>query len=379
MCQYLFVPIKYYVTSVFKRLPDALTLSSRRHVLSVNIIYTDYYGIELDELTISTTDYYLIEESFKCSSYCDRNIIVVDIFLVSGSYNAKGVLLALDSTYLSRQKTKHEWIIPKQSWSVQNEILFYIFTYPSEIKSITIEYIKLEYQAIETKHREVLFIDPAMKVEVFTDVFERTDIKQKTMTVRNVDTSQEILNVSEIVISHISPWTNIYSPIVKLSRQGEMHILPIPPHRLTEIPYGSSIIIGQNDPSKNFPMASISKIDIAPQAKKLFVTFKDNGSSTIIIKFIWQQTEVIFKDIITTRNPNEYPFATLVTTWKYDGNADVDHVSTNGDTVHHIVQGWDELYGTSFTFFRQCLSMLNTQSPDLRVQLINEQECVLST
>ncbi|CAC5402917.1 unnamed protein product [Mytilus coruscus] len=417
-----------------EQIGPAMTLSSGKHVLSVNIIYTDYYGIELDELTIRTTDNYLIEESFKCSFYCDSNIVylngknrhdmppavlkrkslrsscqsstknvflpiyhknvrmfvvtamnpkyksfennfhdenilcnegnitvwellniklksenntlstdmysgvgikhgrsstsrslfinlsfnnikeydvnyrlvlkfleVVDIFLVSGSYNAKGVWMALNSTYFSRQKTKHEWIIPKQSWSVKNEILFYIFTYPSEIKSITIEFIKLEYQAIETKHREVLYIDPALKIEVFTDVFERTDIKQKTMTVRNVDTSLEFLNVSEIVISHISPWTNMYSPIVKLSRQGEMHILPILPHRLTKIPYGSSIIIGQNDPSKNFPMASISKIDIAPQAKKLFVTFKDNGSCSIVIKSIWQQTEVIFKDIITTK------------------------------------------------------------------------------
>jgi hypothetical protein len=106
-------------------------------------------------------------------------------------------------------------------------------------------------------------------------------------------------------------FNEIYSPVVKLSRSGELEVLPIAPHGLTEIPFGSSIIIGQNDPRDNIPSAPISSIEITPETLQLLVTFEDSGSSNMLIKSTWKDTKVIFKDIKTTKDPLQFPLVTV--------------------------------------------------------------------
>jgi hypothetical protein len=52
----------------------SIILSSGRHFITVNITKTDFYGVELDQLEITAEDYYISEEIFKCSLFCDHDI-----------------------------------------------------------------------------------------------------------------------------------------------------------------------------------------------------------------------------------------------------------------------------------------------------------------
>lgn len=358
------VQLESHYDTVHSELYPSATMEHGRSNTSKSL----YMKIKFKNLHVDDTDTRLVLQFLH----------VVDIFLVTCTYKDEGSLITLKNAYFSSIKTKHVWLIPKNSLLKEREILLHILADPAQMRSITVDFIKLEHHASLSINSENLFSSYDTKIEVFYDQFNKEHSVQDAMSVRNVDTDTIFNHVSEIVISHRLPWADVYSPIVKLLRTGEMNILPIAPHGLTEIPFGTSIVFGQNDPSKNnLPSAPISRIDITPAALQLFVTFKDHGTTNILIKSTWKDTKAIFKDIVNTRNPLKYPFATIMTTWNYDGNADVDHVSSNGDTVHHIVKGWDKLYGTSFTFFRQCLSRYNTQSPDLRLQIINEKDLYL--
>lgn len=486
----------------------SIILSSGRHFITVNITKTDFYGVELDQLEITAEDYYISEEIFKCSLFCDdditysngparddmssallvrkmlpsvcsnnKNILLpiyhenakmflitmmhpkyrsfennfddnekcktsnntlweftnteltsshniiysesysdavfeyggsntskllymkftfekesesnfetrlvlqfrqlTQIFLCSCKYKRKdGSWFTLKHTFFGPQKTKYVWQIPADTWSSSNEVIFNILVDHSNITPIVLEYVKLYRGTSGFKTSDVLYSSYDTKIEVITDANENT-LDTNTMAVRNVDNNEIYHYISQIVISQRLPWAEIYSPVVKLSRSGELEVLPIAPHGLTEIPFGSSIIIGQNDPRDDIPSAPISSIEIAPEALQLVVKFEDSGSSNMLIKSTWKDTKVIFKDIKTTKDSLQFPLVTVLTNWQYDGNADADHVSANGDISHHIAKGWDKLYGTSFTFFRRCISRRNTQSPDLRLQLINEKDLYL--
>lgn len=97
------------------------------------------------------------------------------------------------------------------------------------------------------------------------------------------------------------------------------------------MPFGTSVFLGANDPTKMPPKAPIDQITIIPEPLEMFLTYKDGSKATLLVKTDLDQTNVLVKDVQITRDPIQYPFATISSMWQFDGNADIDHVSTNGN------------------------------------------------
>lgn len=341
--------------------------------------YSLYPGLELECGVSNVSRASYVKVKFTISKHKESGtrlviklLSVVDMFHITAEYKVDGIVSTLKNAYFSPQQTKREWILPAGTWSDSNEISFNVLHDPLDTQPILIDYIKLELNSQTTQATHLLHSSYDTRITLSTD-----DAVGSSIIVRNVADGKTYSAVSNLLISTRLPWANIYSPIASLSRSGELKLLPRAPHALTKIPFGTSLLIGQHNPADELPSAPIKTIDVNPASLLLKVTFEDNSTKSIMIKSTWRDTKLIFKDIVDKKDRNKYPLLSVLTMWNYDGFADADRVSTNGDIIHHVAKGWNQLYGTSFTFFRQCLSKHNTQSPDLRLQFINTKDLYL--
>ncbi|KAL3861598.1 hypothetical protein ACJMK2_007624 [Sinanodonta woodiana] len=159
-----------------------------------------------------------------------------------------------------------------------------------------------------------------------------------------------------------------------LYQDGSARILPIVPHGLsTYVAFGNDIVIGQADPYHFRPHAPIRKLVIHPHAHLIYVYYQDGGSAIIHLFSSVEQTNVTVTNVSFVDNFK--PFAIFRSTWVEDGRSKVDHVTVNGLPADHILlDKWKELYGTTFIFFRRCISIYNTQSPDYALDILSDVE-----
>ena len=135
------------------------------------------------------------------------------------------------------------------------------------------------------------------------------------------------------------------------------------------IPFGSSVIIGQTDPTVTRPFASIKHVIIDTESLAMNVAYQDGGSSKLTLINSLSKTEIIVSDIRFQRNPILYPFATFRSMYVTEGNSDMDHVSINGIYPRHIMTDFDAIMGRSFVFHRKCMSRHLNLSPDIYVDV----------
>ena len=192
----------------------------------------------------------------------------------------------------------------------------------------------------------------------------------KTMTVRILDTGETFREADSFRIYNRIPWTkHNFAQVFVIYQDGNIRILPYPPSEFDWIPFGSSVLIGQTDPSMRRPFASIKRIDILMKHLKLWIFFEDGGSVTLQIFPNLNQTVVKMTDIKFVKNRFSHPLLTFRSMWVANGNSDVEHVVADGENKKHIISNWHKLKGSSFEFYRKCISKHNTQSPDIVVDL----------
>lgn len=189
----------------------------------------------------------------------------------------------------------------------------------------------------------------------------------KNMTVKIDD--KVFPNADYIRLYQKLPWTNgQYGQTLVIYQDGMVRLLPLTPPGVDWIPFGSSVLIGESNPRQPRPSASIKSIDIDVKKMSMKIVYENGNTATLHIRSSFSETILTVSDV-TYKNRQKYPFLTFMSMWVTDGNADVDHVSVNGNIAHRVTD-WRKLFGTSFVFYRKCLSKHNTLSPDIRVELL---------
>ena len=161
-----------------------------------------------------------------------------------------------------------------------------------------------------------------------------------------------------------------------LYQDGSARILPIAPHGLNSyVPYGNDIVIGQANPAHMRPNAPIKKLVLKPESHAIDIYYNDGGTAKLHIYSSVEETNITVTNVKFKRDQTKWPFAIFRSTWVEDGRAKVDHVTVNGISAKHILlDKWTKLYGTNFVFFRRCISVYNSQSPDYSVEVLSDSE-----
>ena len=214
--------------------------------------------------------------------------------------------------------------------------------------------------------------------EIYNDgvtIIEAVDIDtwwriNETMTVV-LDNGDVFGNVDYFRFYQRLPWTKDgFSQVFVMYQDGNVRLLPVTPHGLDWIPFGSSVLLGQTDPHLTRPSAPISHININPKSLKMDIFYADRGTMTLQIIATPRETQLVISNAEYTRDLNVHPFFTFRSMWVEDGNADVDHVRIDGTKARGIISDWTEENGYNIWFYRKCISKHNTLSPDISLDII---------
>ncbi|KAL3877032.1 hypothetical protein ACJMK2_034788 [Sinanodonta woodiana] len=274
------------------------------------------------------------------------------------------------STPVSKEFNKymreHIWMVPDFTWreGEDNRVKFIIHSKTRDI--VNIEGIEMTRRPRRQTRFFHMYNSGKNLVEgANTDFWW---LINQTMTVKLVDSGEIFYAADYFRIYDRIPWTkDHYSQIFVIYQDGNIRLLPVTPHGLDWIPFGSSLLIGQTNPIDIRPSASIRHIDLEVKTLTLQIYYHDGGSLKMKIVPTLTYTSVEISDLKLTKDPQMHPFMTFRSMWVGDGNADIDHISVDDQEPHHIMSMWHELRGHSMAFFRQCISQHNTLSPDLQI------------
>ncbi|XP_060076690.1 uncharacterized protein LOC132556323 [Ylistrum balloti] len=271
------------------------------------------------------------------------------------------------------------WSIPDWSWSKEKGNLLkltFVRTSTEASLPIVIEEIGLSERQMNHSKR-FLFENEEFTLEgVDLDFWWQKD---KNMTVSILQTGDWHVDIDCIRINYKQQWkADLRSQIFEICQDGLVKLAPPAPHGLDWIPFGSSILLGAADPRLLRPYTDIKHIDIDARMISLNIRYRDNSSLSLSLKPSYLETRLFVQDIFVSGEKRmALPLITFLSMWVSDGNADVDHITINGDSPRHIIQRWGTLYGVSATFFRQCISSHNTQSPDIRIDVLGDEDEVI--
>ena len=281
--------------------------------------------------------------------------------------------------FINSQNMEMSLTIPTDTWSTveDNALELVVLADPDSFHKNVFETIELRRRRIQQQKEVNLFNKVDIQMNAVEEITGTPNEQAQKMTIRRRDTNELVNASSYLSIFSNTPWSNKNSEILRLYQDGRLFLIPMTPHGLSSVPLGSAVVIGQSEPAADQPMAPIDHVDIDPGALQVHITYKDGGKATLLLKSQMQATMVIVKDMKLVKDPISHPFATISTMWQYDGNSEVDHVSSNSNREHHVMNGWDTLHGTSFSFFRKCISRHKTQSPDLQLRVLTERDVLL--
>ena len=192
----------------------------------------------------------------------------------------------------------------------------------------------------------------------------------ETMTVM-IDKDNLYDNVDYLRIYQRSPWTSDgFSQVFVIYQDGNIRLLPMTPHGLDWVPFGSSVLLGQTDLHSTRPSAPILHISINTSLLYMTIFYRDGGIISLQLKTAPSKTQLVLSDAKYVKDTSTHPFLTFRSMWIADGNADVDHVTVDGTVTKGIISNWTELSGTFIAFYRKCISKHNTLSPDISVKII---------
>lgn len=272
-----------------------------------------------------------------------------------------------------QNETTYTWTFPDYSWSAdQDNILRLGFT-SSQTMNVVIDSIILKSR--ETVHNKtVLFKDNKY-------IIEGTDIDfwymgEKTMTITSKYTKEEFYDMDRIQVYVKLPWSSGYSQVFSLYHDGLVSLLPMTPHGLDWIPFGTSIVIGPNNASDARPTSPIKSIEMDTINMKFDVEFIHGDRASLYIDAMHPETILTVKYNSVMHDRKLYPLMTLSSMWISDGNSLVDRISVNNDADRNIIGNWTTLYGLSAVLYRKCISSYNTLSPDLKLETIDKENTV---
>lgn len=284
------------------------------------------------------------------------------------SYNEHSGYLKYDDSYIfTIQKSSHTWYIQDYYWADEkNTIQIEMTTNNHSLSEVLIEELRLDKRKID-------FI-PLKIADDENFVFEvlstgRLQFNQTTMTVQVGDTNSGQTNVSSLRLYMKKPFDDGYSQIFVIDFDGHARLQPVTKHGVDWVPFGSSVIIGPNNPEDNKPSAPIKSITIFPKHLRLNIRYKDNSFVNLRIKANPSVTVVRIVKYRTNIYSSRYALVTFLSTWIQNGFSFVDHMSVDGveESIMNNIKGGNTRKARKINFYRKCLSRLNTQSPDIEI------------
>ncbi|KAL3877036.1 hypothetical protein ACJMK2_034792 [Sinanodonta woodiana] len=267
-------------------------------------------------------------------------------------------------------KTWDTWDVPDLAWREGGGNIISLTITGFNEERIQIAEIVMNNRDLAMDQSTTVYSDSMTVIEVVDmDVWWRVN---ETMTLKTLNDGRVFQGVDYFRIYRKIPWSkNNFCQVFVMYQDGNVRLLPITPHGRDWIPFGSSILIGQSDHMDVRPAAPLRQVEIDPKELTIKLAYLDGSFLSLKLNVIWNETMIIMSDAVYARSLDSYPFLTFRSMWVANGNADVDHVSVDGNETHPILSGWSTLRGTSFAFFRKCISKHNTLSPDIRVKIID--------
>ena len=153
--------------------------------------------------------------------------------------------------------------------------------------------------------------------------------------------------------------------VLILYQDGNLRIKPHPPPNISDVCFGSSVIIGPALPAER-PHVDIQAVSIHlyTDHAKLDITYRDGQTSRITFRV--DRTQAIVEVLVNYSTSSEIPFATFRSMWVSDGNADVDRIKYAGGEFP-ILAGWTTLTGLWWSFRREVDSSHNRSAPDILI------------
>ena len=267
---------------------------------------------------------------------------------------------------LSSSNPETRWNINDFSWTEYDYNLIFLNLDTNSSHPLDLDFLLLERRPMLPDEVKQIFKNDNLIVEAIFSDFWWLNPESMSLTLSN---SHSFNNVSYFRLYRPIPWNSGYAQVFVMYQDGNARLLPVPPEGVDWIPFGSSVIIGQTDPTVTRPFASIEHVWIDTENLVMNVAYKDGGSSKLTLKNSLSETRIIVSDISFHRNPILYPFATFRSMYVTEGNSDVDHVSINGIYPRHIMTDFGAIMGRSFVFHRKCMSRHLILSPDIYVDI----------
>lgn len=291
--------------------------------------------------------------------------LTADVHLV---YKFKGRMPGISESeerMATPNRPETEWSSPDFSWTDvdYNVIFLYVSSNTSEL---LLDSLYLERRPMLPDQVQSIYKDDNTIIEVvFSDFWW---LNPDSMSV-HLTNGQTYNNISYFRIYRPIPWNSGYAQVFVLYQDGNARLLPVPPEGLDWIPFGSSVIIGQTDPTVIRPFASITDALIDTNNLVINIRYKDLGSCKLTLTSSLSETRVSVSDIYFSRNPVMYPFTTFRSMYVSEGNSDVDSVIINGLYTQHIMDDFNAIMGQNFVFHRKCMSRHLNLSPDIYIDV----------
>lgn len=289
------------------------------------------------------------------------------IFISVVVQGRNGIWDNIGTKYIKKGNSSNlTWDISDYTWAEKKENILKIVFIGDNVNSASVSSVKLEKRFLKGDRSFSIFNDNNVIIEgVDIDMWWLKDGMSITIEGEDMSWTAHYFRMYAPV-----PWAEGFSQTFVMYQDGNVRLLPYTPHGADWIPFGSSVLIGQVNSSSLRPAAEITHVHINPEAQEFTVHYKDGGIALVTMESTMDETIAHVKVLKLGRDPAIFPFVSFRSMWVKDGNADVDHVSSNGRKGHHILDPWGMLYGYSFTFYRSCISRHNTQSPDINIEVM---------
>jgi hypothetical protein len=183
------------------------------------------------------------------------------------------------------------------------------------------------------------------------------------------DADIPLTNIHYIRIYRKIADTNEWPQFFVLYMDGNLRLIPHPPFRLSNVCFGSPVIVGPADIAQR-PIAEISAVRFVSSSNLVEVSYAAGGNAVIELTEV-NRTNALVR--VAVGYPGNRPFATFRSMYVQDGNADVDRVScvdANGVVgVGTPVLTYAGGEASSCFFYRSTPSAHNTTAPHILIKV----------
>ena len=156
---------------------------------------------------------------------------------------------------------------------------------------------------------------------------------------------------------------NSWPQFLVLYEDGNLRIKPHPPQGISDVCFGSSIIVGPAAPAQR-PYVDIQQVQVDTSTMSLDITYRKGEVAHIDLAV--DRLQAVAEVEVGYSTSTEIPFAIFRSMWVENGNADVDHIRASTGNFP-ILTGWTNLEGLWWFFHREVNSTHNQSAPDIRI------------